>query len=57
MNVKIDDSIENKIEINRYLYYKFGHDGVEDEVSESWPFELNMRKCFQKIQPNSSFRA
>lgn len=26
--------------LNEYLYYEFGHDGPEDRISDSWPFEL-----------------
>jgi hypothetical protein len=30
----------NKTEINRYLFFEFGVEGEEDQVSDTWPFEL-----------------
>lgn len=27
-------------QLNEYLFHEFGHDGPEDRISESWPFEL-----------------
>jgi hypothetical protein len=29
-----------RTQLNEYLFHEFGHDGPEDRISDSWPFQL-----------------
>src|SRR4051794_39639268 len=44
--------MQNRKDINLYLFYEFGVEGDEDQVSEHWPFELrnvgSMEACNAK---------